>query len=85
MSGGVWAPFKELSTVVHSAIALKQSQSYYQLEGILKKHKPDFISLLKNPVGFTVLIIMISYEAKCVLVLLVFAAVYIMYMQLNVI
>ena len=47
---GVWLPFKELASVVTSAILDKQSDSYYTLEAILKKHKPDFISLLQNPV-----------------------------------
>ena len=47
---GVWLPFKELASVVTSAILHKQSDSYYTLEAILKKHKPDFISLLQNPV-----------------------------------
>lgn len=50
MASGVWAPFKELSTVVNDAIAQKQPEAYYKLNDVLKKHKPDFISLLKNPV-----------------------------------
>ena len=48
---GVWAPFKELERVVHSAISQKQPEAYYHLENILKKHKPDFVSLLQNPVS----------------------------------
>ena len=48
---GVWAPFKELADVVNSAIAQKRPEAYYSLEAILKKHKPDFISLLQNPVS----------------------------------
>ena len=51
MSLGVWAPFKELASVVHTAIAQRQSEAFYSLETILKKHKPDFLSLLKNPVS----------------------------------
>ena len=47
---GVWLPFKELANIVTSAILHKQSDSYYTLEATLKKHKPDFISLLQNPV-----------------------------------
>ena len=50
MAAGVWAPFKELATTVHTAIAMKQPQAYYRLESMLKKHKTDFYSLLKNPV-----------------------------------
>ena len=50
MSSGIWAPFKELASVVNAAILKKQPDAFYSLEAILKKHKPDFISLLKNPV-----------------------------------
>ena len=50
MSGGIWAPFKELASVVNQAILKKQPEAFYSLEAILKKHKTDFISLLKNPV-----------------------------------
>ena len=50
MSGGIWAPFKELASVVNQAVLKKQPDAFYSLEAILKKHKPDFISLLKNPV-----------------------------------
>ena len=50
MSGGIWAPYKELASVVNHAILKKQPDAFYSLEAILKKHKTDFISLLKNPV-----------------------------------
>ena len=46
----MWLPFKELASVVTSAVLHKQSDFYYTLEAVLKKHKPDFISLLQNPV-----------------------------------
>jgi hypothetical protein len=52
MSGGVWAPFKELVRVVNDAILRKEPSAYFKLESELKKHKPDFLSLLKNPVSF---------------------------------
>lgn len=51
MSGSVWAPFKELGRVVNAAILKKDPNAYYNLETELKKHKPDFLSLLKNPVS----------------------------------
>lgn len=51
VGGGVWAPYKELAGVVNSAIMNQQPDAYYALEAILKKHKPDFVSLLKNPVS----------------------------------
>ena len=50
MSGGIWAPYKELASVINQAISKKQADAFYSLEAILKKHKTDFISLLKNPV-----------------------------------
>lgn len=50
MSSGLWAAYKELANVVNQAILKKQPDAFYSLEAILKKHKPDFISLLQNPV-----------------------------------
>lgn len=47
----MWGPFKELVRVVNAAILSKDPNAYYSLEAELKKHKPDFISLLKNPVS----------------------------------
>jgi nuclear pore complex protein Nup205 len=49
MATGTWAPFKELATIVNLAIGLRQPHVYYALDSILKKHKPDMYSLLKNP------------------------------------
>ena len=51
MALGSWAPFKELSNIVNVAVVLKQQDAYFSLEKTLKKHKPDFIALLKNPVS----------------------------------
>ena len=51
MAGGLWAPFKELVRVVNAAILRKEPDAYYSLEAELKKRKPDFFSLLKNPVS----------------------------------
>lgn len=56
MSGGVWAPYKELAGTVNSAILGKEPDAYYTLDTILTKHKPDFISLLKNPVNLLMFI-----------------------------
>lgn len=56
MSGGVWAPYKELASTVNAAILGKEPDAYYALEAMLKKHKPDFISLLNNPVGLPAII-----------------------------
>ena len=68
MSGGIWAPFKELASVVNQAILKKQPEAFYSLEAILKKHKTDFISLLKNPVRLR------SIRASTLSLLLVYRA-----------
>lgn len=54
MATGMWAPFKELVGVVNAAIQLRQPGAFYSLEANLKKHKPDFVSLLQNPVSMSV-------------------------------
>lgn len=51
MEGGVWAPFKELMSVVNAAILRRDPEVYHNLDTQLKKHKPDFINLLRNPVS----------------------------------
>ncbi|XP_062604464.1 nuclear pore complex protein Nup205-like [Saccostrea cucullata] len=45
----LWGPFKELEQTVHTAIHRKIPDAIHDLEIALKKHKPDFIALLKNP------------------------------------
>lgn len=55
MAGGMWAPFKELVKVINAAILKKEPNAYYSLEAELKKHKPDFISLLRNPVSMSLM------------------------------
>ncbi|GFS37681.1 nuclear pore complex protein Nup205 [Nephila pilipes] len=45
----LWAPYKELFSVVYNAIAQKDSSAVQDLEVALKRHKPDFICLLRNP------------------------------------
>ena len=50
-SASLWVPFKELASVVNAAVLMKQPDVHYKLEATLKKHKPDFISLLQNPVS----------------------------------
>ena len=47
----MWTPFKELHHTVESAVLRKQPDAMQDLEKILKKHKPDFLSLLQNPVS----------------------------------
>lgn len=47
----LWGPFKELEQTVQAAIHRKLPDAIHDLEIALKKHKPDFIALLKNPVS----------------------------------
>ncbi|XP_052238220.1 nuclear pore complex protein Nup205-like isoform X2 [Dreissena polymorpha] len=44
----VWSPFKDLQVVVEAAIHKRQTDAVHDLEVMLKKHKTDFLSLLKN-------------------------------------
>ncbi len=53
---GMWAPFKELVSIVNAAVQRKEQDVYYHLQAELTKHKPDFISLLKNPVRIALLL-----------------------------
>ncbi|GFN90055.1 nuclear pore complex protein nup205-like [Plakobranchus ocellatus] len=45
----VWAPFRELHDVVEMAVTRRVPGAVHDLEVALRKHKPDFISLLKKP------------------------------------
>ncbi|KAF8773925.1 Nuclear pore complex protein Nup205 like protein [Argiope bruennichi] len=45
----LWAPYKELFNVIYNAIGRKDSSAVQDLEVALKRHKPDFICLLRNP------------------------------------
>ncbi|ESP04618.1 hypothetical protein LOTGIDRAFT_237278 [Lottia gigantea] len=45
----LWGPFRSLYETVDAAVFQKQPNSAYDLEVALKRHKPDFISLLKKP------------------------------------
>ncbi|KAK7106896.1 nuclear pore complex protein Nup205-like [Littorina saxatilis] len=45
----LWAPFRALQDVVNAAIYRHEPGSIHDLELSLRKHKPDFISLLKTP------------------------------------
>ncbi|XP_013384593.1 nuclear pore complex protein Nup205 [Lingula anatina] len=44
----VWVPYKELYTLVHTAITRKQSDAIHDLEVALRRHKPNFINLLQS-------------------------------------
>ena len=47
----VWTPYKELQMVVEAAIHKKQPDAIHDLEVMLRKHKADFLSLLKTLVS----------------------------------
>jgi len=51
----LWGPLKELERTINAAIHKKKPDAVHDLEVLLKLHKPDFISLLKNPVSFILL------------------------------
>lgn len=48
----LWAPYRALQDVVNAAIHKREAGSIHDLELALRRHKPDFISLLKVPVSF---------------------------------
>uniref|UniRef100_A0A7N6B7J1 Nucleoporin 205 n=1 Tax=Anabas testudineus TaxID=64144 RepID=A0A7N6B7J1_ANATE len=45
----LWGPLKELWETVDGAVLRRQSESIHLLDLQLKKHKPHFLSLFKNP------------------------------------
>ncbi|XP_002740701.1 nuclear pore complex protein Nup205 [Saccoglossus kowalevskii] len=49
LASSLWKNYKDLRSTVEAAIEHKQLEAFHDLEVSLKKYKPDFISLLKNP------------------------------------
>ncbi|CAG2064678.1 unnamed protein product, partial [Timema podura] len=49
-SQDMWTPFKELQSVVDAVLAKPAPGALTQLKQVLRKHKQNFITLLKNPV-----------------------------------
>ena len=47
-----------------AAVIHKQPDAIQDLEVILRRHKPDFISLLKNPVSFINMINVLSFQNR---------------------
>ncbi|XP_075711967.1 nuclear pore complex protein Nup205 isoform X2 [Rhinoderma darwinii] len=45
----LWGPYKNIWTTVENALLKRQPEAVHVLDLLLKKHKPDFISLFKNP------------------------------------
>ena len=56
-----WQPFKELSEAVER-FALNKYLSLQPIKLLLRRHKPDFLSLLKNQVS-TVMLCLLYYGA----------------------
>jgi hypothetical protein len=54
---GSWRSYKELLSVVESAILKKRPEAYYDLDGVLKRFKSELLSPLRNPVNVFVVMI----------------------------
>lgn len=50
VGASLWGPFKELWETVDAAVLKRQPETVHLLDLQLKKHKPHFLSLFKNPV-----------------------------------
>uniref|UniRef100_A0A7M4FQN5 Nucleoporin 205 n=1 Tax=Crocodylus porosus TaxID=8502 RepID=A0A7M4FQN5_CROPO len=48
-AASLWGPYKDIWQTVVNAIWKRQPEAIHLLDQILKKHKPDFISLFRNP------------------------------------
>uniref|UniRef100_A0A2K6V1B0 Nucleoporin 205 n=1 Tax=Saimiri boliviensis boliviensis TaxID=39432 RepID=A0A2K6V1B0_SAIBB len=48
-TASLWGPYKDIWHTVGNAVYRRQPEAVHLLDKILKKHKPDFISLFKNP------------------------------------
>nr|XP_054774519.1 nuclear pore complex protein Nup205-like [Lytechinus pictus] len=45
----IWGPYKELYHTVSLIVSKRCPDPYQELDSIIRKHKPDFVALLKNP------------------------------------
>ena len=50
-SEGVWSPFVELLRLVNAVLVHKDVGQLPELETALRRHKTNFINLLRNPVS----------------------------------
>ncbi|XP_005405531.1 PREDICTED: nuclear pore complex protein Nup205 isoform X1 [Chinchilla lanigera] len=48
-AASLWGPYKDIWQTVGNALWRRQPEAIHLLDMILKKHRPDFISLFKNP------------------------------------
>uniref|UniRef100_A0A8D2L072 Nucleoporin 205 n=1 Tax=Varanus komodoensis TaxID=61221 RepID=A0A8D2L072_VARKO len=49
LAASLWGPYKDIWQAVVNAVWKRQPEAIHLLDQILKKHKPDFISLFRNP------------------------------------
>ena len=47
----MWTQLKGLNNLVEATISKKNLEGLVNLEAALKKHRPDFTDLLRNPVS----------------------------------
>eukprot|EP00057_Strongylocentrotus_purpuratus_P025366 XP_011679840.1 PREDICTED: nuclear pore complex protein Nup205 [Strongylocentrotus purpuratus] len=45
----IWGPYKELYHTVSLIVSKRCPDPYQELDALIRKHKPDFVALLKNP------------------------------------
>jgi hypothetical protein len=48
--GDMWTPYKELQAIIEAVVSRPVQGVLKQVEGVLRKNKQNFITLLKNPV-----------------------------------
>ncbi|XP_021914767.1 nuclear pore complex protein Nup205 isoform X2 [Zootermopsis nevadensis] len=48
-SEDIWTPYKEMQSIVEAVVSRPVQGVLKQVEGVLRKHKQNFITLLKNP------------------------------------
>ena len=62
---GSWRSYKQLLSVVESAILKKQPEAYYDLDGVLKRFKSELLSPLRNPVSVFVVMLFWGGFVQC--------------------
>ena len=62
-TGNRWSAYKHLYKVLSSVVAGGKETS--ELESILRRHKPDFVSLMQNPVSLVAPRLLASHPFPC--------------------
>lgn len=60
----MWSPYKELLNTVEAVIARPSSSVSPNFIQLLKKHKQNFITLLKNPVSYPLRLLVVFVYTK---------------------